>query len=211
MKKILVTTLVACALVSSALAQGTITFVSPIGSVKYTPDGTTAAVAFPAGNPAQVAGFGQLNIAAYYNTAGTAISMSGAYPNLTGWKLFSPILHQIAPLAGGVPGAVLTSGNDVAAGANIQLEIVAWTGSFADFTAAAAAGTGLLAWSGDSRSGGGLGWTQAIGSLPPGTPAAILTGASAYNGLVLAPIPEPSTFALAGLGAAALLIFRRRQ
>jgi hypothetical protein len=34
-----------------------------------------------------------------------------------------------------------------------------------------------------------------------------------FNGLVLeaVAVPEPSTFALAGLGAAALMIFRRRK
>lgn len=39
--------------------------------------------------------------------------------------------------------------------------------------------------------------------LPPN-----LTGWTSFN---IAPVPEPSTFALAGLGAAALLIFRRRK
>jgi len=32
-----------------------------------------------------------------------------------------------------------------------------------------------------------------------------------FSGFNIVPIPEPSTFALAGLGAAALLIFRRRK
>lgn len=35
--------------------------------------------------------------------------------------------------------------------------------------------------------------------------------ATTFTGLTLQPIPEPSVFALAGLGAAALLIFRRRK
>jgi hypothetical protein len=42
---------------------------------------------------------------------------------------------------------------------------------------------------------------------PPGTP----TDFTAMPAVVLTAIPEPSTFALAGLGAAALLIFRRRK
>ena len=211
MKKILVTTLVACALVSSALAQGTVTFLAPIGGIKYTTDGTTM-TAFPAGNPATLANYGQLNIAAYYHsTVGTTISMIGGVPDLTataGWKLAGPIVSQIAPLAGGVPAKVLTT-TDTAANAPVQMEIVAWTGSAASFNAAALAGGNvLLAWTGDAKSGGLLGWNQATGG---GTaPPASLT-AGAFNGLVLAPIPEPSTFALAGLGAAALLIFRRRK
>jgi len=42
---------------------------------------------------------------------------------------------------------------------------------------------------------------------PPGTP----TDFTGMPAIVLVPVPEPSTFALAGLGAAALLIFRRRK
>lgn len=42
---------------------------------------------------------------------------------------------------------------------------------------------------------------------PPGTP----TDFTGMPAVILSPIPEPSTFALAGLGAAALLIFRRRK
>lgn len=43
--------------------------------------------------------------------------------------------------------------------------------------------------------------------VPPSTPAELL-GLSSFN---LTIVPEPTTFALAGLGAAALLIFRRRD
>jgi hypothetical protein len=32
-----------------------------------------------------------------------------------------------------------------------------------------------------------------------------------FGGITLAPIPEPATFALAGLGLAALMVFRRRS
>lgn len=42
---------------------------------------------------------------------------------------------------------------------------------------------------------------------PPATPANMV-GLAAFT---VAPVPEPSSFALAGLGAAALLIFRRRK
>jgi hypothetical protein len=44
-------------------------------------------------------------------------------------------------------------------------------------------------------------------TLPPGTPPGFVN----MPATVMTPIPEPSTFALAGLGAAALLIFRRRK
>ena len=44
---------------------------------------------------------------------------------------------------------------------------------------------------------------------PPTTPTFLVPGLSTFA--LNAPVPEPSTFALAGLGAAALMIFRRRK
>jgi len=46
---------------------------------------------------------------------------------------------------------------------------------------------------------------------PPGLPAELTGWTALTSDLVMTAIPEPSTFALAGLGAAALLIFRRRK
>jgi len=209
MKKILLTTLVACALVGSALAQGTVTFQSGVGTIKYM-DGATAK-SVPAGNPAQIPGQGggKLNIALYAAAPNTPLSLVGGIPDLSGWLIASPIINQIAPLAGGVPGKTISipaslSGND--GGLPVQLEVVAWAGDYTTFSAAAAAGA-MLAWAGDAKSGGLLSWNQPTGTAQ--TAGVIPNGV--FNGLVLAPIPEPSTFALAGLGAAALLIFRRRK
>jgi hypothetical protein len=73
----------------------------------------------------------------------------------------------------------------------------------------------LLAWSGENGVGS-LGWSQ-VNATVPSPATGINTGVTGFNGIVLQPyqtviiVPEPASFALLGLGAAALLIFRRRQ
>jgi len=84
-----------------------------------------------------------------------------------------------------------------AANGNAILMIEAWTGAFSSY-AAASAGGAYVGTTGE--------FTQKLGGA--GTPA---PGLSSMPAIVLQTIPEPSTFALAGLGAAALLIFRRRK
>lgn len=80
-----------------------------------------------------------------------------------------------------------------------------WTGNFASY-AAATAGNG---WVGQTPS-----FVNSEGNPATPTPPVGLSGqsGSGWNGnLVLVPVPEPSTIALGGLGAAALLLFRRRK
>jgi hypothetical protein len=215
MKKILVTTLAVCALVAGAMAQGQITFsasgTADPGALFYTMDGKlTSKVKIPAGG--LIPGVGQVNIALYGAAVGTTLSLTPAgFPDLSAWKIGSPILQAVGPAAGGMTGKIVTMDASLgAAGGNVQLEVVAWTGAATSWADAIAnPGANLFAWSGDKLSGGALGWTSGSGSAT--TPFVIGKGPGAFNGLVLAPIPEPSTFALAGLGAAALLIFRRRK
>lgn len=117
-------------------------------------------------------------------------------------------------LYSGVPGVYLDDSfgtynvNGVAPGGVATLQVQAWTGSANSF--ATAAGTEKFnAWNGTQLVGGDtFTFTQATGGggTPPGLPKS-LDGMPAMQ-LV---IPEPSTIALAGLGAAALLIYRRRQ
>jgi len=111
--------------------------------------------------------------------------------NANGDNAFGP--GTITDLSGNfvtIPGALSTG----------FFRIDAWTGSAADYNSAIAAG------SPHGSSGvfsNPLGNPQAV---PPGTP----TDFTSMPATILV-VPEPSTFALAGLGAAALLIFRRRK
>lgn len=89
-------------------------------------------------------------------------------------------------------------------GGSVLALFVAWSNLYATPQAAAAAGSPV-------------GWSNpfayaytATGVAPTGMGAqAAGEGVDAHFGVAL--VPEPTTFALAGLGAAALLIFRRRK
>jgi len=88
-------------------------------------------------------------------------------------------------------------------GGGAALVVRGWTG-------------GSLTWAGRDLVTGQDGYSSiftlaALGNpttVPPGTPASINP---AFTGLTLAPVPEPSSMVLAGLGAASLLLFRRRK
>ena len=90
-----------------------------------------------------------------------------------------------------------------------------WLGDAPDWNTSWLTDGRSFAWSGESLSGGALAWANGTGNpngSPPSPPVALVTGAAGYNGLVFEiHTPEPSTFALAGLGAAMLMIFRRRK
>jgi hypothetical protein len=76
-------------------------------------------------------------------------------------------------------------------------QIEAWTGNFSTLAAATA--------------GGAFTATSAVFQSPVAIAPTPAPGLSGMPAIVLTNIPEPGTFALAGLGAAALLIFRRRK
>ena len=115
-------------------------------------------------------------------------------PSLQG-EFFYGTVTTTQPAGGGSADATL----------NVELAIAGWTGGFANYAAALAAGNapsiGITAAFGNPTGGGGS---------PPST-AATLVDWTAANSLVLSSSPEPTTLALGGLGAAALLMFRRRK
>ena len=208
-------------LMPSACAQGTVSLpLSTSYKAQYTLDGSLAGViAIPVGNPAQIPGYGQINIQVYSAAVGTASPFTafGAGFIPSAWTASSTTpLHQIIGAAGLTPLTTFSL-TGVAGGANAEVMVVGWTGDYPDWNTAYTAYPDhmvMLARSGDILSGGALAWVNGTGNpggSPPSPPVALVTGALGYNGLVFYRIPEPSTFALAGLGAAMLMIFRRRK
>lgn len=147
----------------------------------------------------------------------TRVEFLWAVDGTTEISAFSAV-NGVSPLALGpvagrfsTPTAITVPG--IAAGGIVSAVVRGWTGGFASYnealTAAQAnAAASFLGYSGIFRVD-----TGDPTAIPAGTPGNIVTSISGqgFAGVTLVAIPEPSTFALAGLGAAAMLIFRRRK
>jgi hypothetical protein len=183
MKKIVVTVL-ACALSLAAFAQGTVNFINVNSS------------------PA-------LNAPIFLSNGSTRLAGAGFMAELLAGASagsLSPVAS--APFQSGGGAGYFAGGTQiipgVVGGGTAFIQIRAWsTAAGATYAAAVASGLGD-AWGASSVFSVVTGNPSAT---PPGTPA-ILVGLQSFN---LNPIPEPSTFALAGLGIASLLLFRRRK
>jgi len=232
-KSILIMGLVAMGVVSS-FAQGNITFKTSDtkNTVFYSPDGTTATLT-PVATDGTAGSFGSVSyelLSAPTGTAGltqaelASIAGGGAAPS--GWTE-SPITGVTISSTPGVvnPVTVTTPASSGAGGSSALVEIFAYTGSLANPSAFGYSGstfnngTVTYDWTTPAlgnltTSTGALGWTQATAvttGSPPPTPATMTAGAAGLGSIVLVSTPEPGTIALCGLGAASLLLFRRRK
>ena len=212
MKK-LIGTLAIAALATSAFAQGSVALNNQTGLVQqWTSLTDSALIPVPKNG-----GYVELMSAPVGTTLANAgltqfSSIAGFLAANPGWSL---------PLAGSSPtpaiigfGAGLFNGgtlflNGIAGGANAEYVVAGWTGAFTTYDAAYAAAVADPSASFFGLSG--IATVVKVGdpsAVPPGTATSLRP---TFPGVVLSPIPEPSTFALAGLGAAALMIFRRRK
>jgi hypothetical protein len=122
------------------------------------------------------------------------------------WQFVSAYTVNSTAAAGA--GRMLNSGiatvTGYQPGTSVNFIIRAWqSSSGAGDWAAARGGITYLGTS-------GLG-TALLGGGAIGTPSAFGVSPGQIGGFNVVPVPEPSTMALAGLGAAGLLLFRRRK
>lgn len=191
MKKILLTTIAAVALAGFANAQGTLLFTTGANTVrKEAALGDSALVNVGTGAANGLfellwAPVGTTELSAFVAVPGALISPSPTAGRLTGGSRTIP---------GITPGGI------------VSVVIRGWTGGAASYQATEGDYLAGLIARGYSPI-----FTVDTGdptTVPAGTAASLPAGAGITLTYV---VPEPSSMALAGLGAASLLIFRRRK
>jgi hypothetical protein len=193
MKKVLITSILSLTAVV-AFGQGTVFFANDSATLTSPPD---RLIRF-ASNLAPATGT-NIQVQLYF---GAAASAEGALVPVTS----APARLRAATTT--IPGTWSAGGDrtlgNFGFGTAVTLQVRAWDinfGSTYEAAAANPANTGLI------------GKSALFAYQIPATPADPVANffMSNFQSFTVAQIPEPSTFALAGLGAAALVIFRRRK
>jgi len=183
MKKLTATLLASTLLGIAAYAQGTVNFINIVGS---------------------------LNAPMFMNDGATKLSGAGFTAELLAGASAGSLASVATTGFLSGAGAGYFSGGTVAIptvlpGANAFLQVRIFSASSGSFAAAQSANLANT-W---AQSGVFSVATGGAGS-PPSTPSP-LTGLTSLSLNAGGVVPEPSSLALAGLGAAALLVFRRRK
>jgi len=192
MKKLLLTTLIATAAAAGVYAQGTIA-VDNLNNTDPSSTAATGGLIFLNNGTTTTAYSGQLSV----EVLGGANAGSMA-PIVT-------LLGANGDTVSGGPGLFFDNNGGTYAVSGVPLngtatlEVEAWSGNFSTLAAAQAGGGAWGVTSPFANATGG-------GGTPPATPVDLV----GMPALVLS-TPEPSTIALGGLGAAALMFFRRRK
>jgi hypothetical protein len=138
---------------------------------------------------------------------------------LTGWSLVPGVgTNTTLGRFNGNPTTVGTvvPGYDISSTANFL--VAGWSGNLGRDWAQVLPWYTTLQQTGQAPSDGFIGFSGVAanvvvggGAIPVPTIFGPNAGQTLGFGVLMAPVPEPTSFALAGLGAAALLIFRRRK
>jgi hypothetical protein len=182
------------ALTTGAFAQGLVTMGNgPTTQISASTGASGASVALASGNAGT-----------YYFGLLTQAAAGGPYA-------FANVYGTNSAGAGRIAGYT-TSVAGWAAGQTLNYEVAGWSASLGTTWSA-----GWLTGNFGGKSGYFTVSSPAAGTAGGGSPVPApawnLFGGSGLTGFNLAPagVPEPTSMALAGLGAAALLIFRRRK
>jgi hypothetical protein len=240
MKKIILTTIAVTALATSAFSQGLINFAtSSVAanriSTNSVPGGALTGATTAVANSYYFALFASSTLT---SVGGVTTAQSGAtgtyvFNNLGtgvpsgGWELVGiggslATLGRMGPLSQGTSsasqGALNTDGSmtvqGIAAGGSANLVAIGWSANIGSTLQSVIGwfngGYATQGWIGQSAVAVGAVLGDG-GGIP--TPLAMGTGTGQFSGygLGVTPVPEPSTMALAALGGASLLLFRRRK
>jgi len=200
MKRILLTVALGLATTAGAFAQGELVFANFAGGASpVNARVTEQATGQPVNSGASANGwFADL----FYGPAGAAVSSLTDAGFAVAFKTGT-----------GGSGYFLGGATTLPTTGNTELQVRVWQlAAGSSWAAATGGGIGTAA---TYTQHGGTEWgysTPITLNLPTSpTPSPTMSGLAAFQALSVAPIPEPTTLALGGLGAAALFLIRRRK
>jgi hypothetical protein len=198
----------------SAFSQGQVAFQNAITSQLFfantamAADKVTAATIGSQPASALTAGAGSsgvVDVGLYWSTAVFTDPSQGTLADTVTMSSTAGTIAGPGTIALPVPG-----------GSSVYVQVYAWDSTYSNPDAALAAGGLFAAWSAGPNNTiyGAIGAPQLVNNLTvspgPGVPI-FGTGPGQFGRAVFPETPEPATIAIGGLGAAALLLFRRRK